>query len=204
VTLVHAFDIHWAWVVVAFHEAHKAYAVWLSGPRPKEFMMRFYHGQHSFYCGIDLHSKTLHACVVDDLGEKLLHRNYQCLHSKQLFHVLGRFDTKDIIIVCESIFNWYCLADVCAQRGYPFLLGHTLYLNAILGAKTKSDSIDSEKLARIIRGGNFPVWHVYPLGGCAARDLMRRRTHFVRRRAEAFTQLLLVHYPIVSCAGCIA
>ncbi len=39
--------------------------------------MKFYNSQHPFYCGIDLHSKTLHACVVDDRGEKLLHRNFQ-------------------------------------------------------------------------------------------------------------------------------
>ena len=29
-------------------------------------MMRFYRQQHGFYCGVDLHARTLHVCVVDD------------------------------------------------------------------------------------------------------------------------------------------
>ncbi len=31
--------------------------------------MKFYLEQHSFYCGIDLHAKTLHACVIDQNGK---------------------------------------------------------------------------------------------------------------------------------------
>ena len=27
--------------------------------------MRFYQQQHGFYCGIDLHARTMHVCVVD-------------------------------------------------------------------------------------------------------------------------------------------
>jgi hypothetical protein len=28
-------------------------------------MMRFYQGQHRFYCGIDLHARSMHLCIVD-------------------------------------------------------------------------------------------------------------------------------------------
>ena len=37
--------------------------------------MRFYKQQHQFYCGIDLHAKTMHVCLVDQAGEVLVHRN---------------------------------------------------------------------------------------------------------------------------------
>ena len=30
--------------------------------------MRFYSGQHRFYCGIDLHTRTLSLCVLDSGG----------------------------------------------------------------------------------------------------------------------------------------
>jgi hypothetical protein len=36
--------------------------------------MRFYNQQHQFYCGVDLHAKTLHLCVLDQAGEILRHR----------------------------------------------------------------------------------------------------------------------------------
>ena len=37
--------------------------------------MRFYTGQHRFYCGIDLHVRTMYVCVLDAAGEVLLHQN---------------------------------------------------------------------------------------------------------------------------------
>jgi len=140
--------------------------------------MKFYNQQHALYCGIDLHSKTLHACVVDEHGEKRLHRNFQCRQPERLFDKLADFDAKDIVVGCESTFNWYWLADVCEQRGLPFILGHALYLKAIHGGKTKSDPIDSEKLARIIRGGNFPLSHVYPKEKTIVQPSGRRQPHF--------------------------
>ena len=35
----------------------------------------FYQTQHPFYCGVDLHTKTLHVCIVDQAGTVLVHRN---------------------------------------------------------------------------------------------------------------------------------
>ena len=37
--------------------------------------MRFYTGQHAFYCGIDLHARVMYLCVMDQGGEILLHKN---------------------------------------------------------------------------------------------------------------------------------
>jgi len=37
--------------------------------------MRFYQVKHRHYCGIDLHARTMHVCVVDVEGCKLLHEN---------------------------------------------------------------------------------------------------------------------------------
>jgi hypothetical protein len=48
-------------------------------------------------------------------------------------------------------FNWYWLADLCLENKISFVLGHALYLKAIHGGKTKSDAIDSEKLAMLLR-----------------------------------------------------
>ena len=37
--------------------------------------MQFYTKQHPFYCGIDLHARTMYLCILDQAGETLLHRN---------------------------------------------------------------------------------------------------------------------------------
>jgi hypothetical protein len=37
--------------------------------------MRFYTKPHQFYCGIDLHARTMYVCIVNRDGEVLPHRN---------------------------------------------------------------------------------------------------------------------------------
>ena len=37
--------------------------------------MRFYTKQHLFYCGVDLHTRSMYICVLDQSGQILLHRN---------------------------------------------------------------------------------------------------------------------------------
>ncbi len=34
--------------------------------------MQFYTKQHPFYCGIDLHARTMYLCILDQAGETLL------------------------------------------------------------------------------------------------------------------------------------
>ena len=84
----------------------------------------------------------------------------------------------------ECMFTWYWLADLCAQEGIAFVLGHALYMKAIHGAKAKNDRIDSQKIAGLLRGGLLPQAYVYPAPMRATRDLLRRRTHLMRKRAE--------------------
>ena len=36
--------------------------------------MRFYTRQHPFYCGIDLHARTMYLCILNQAGEIVLHR----------------------------------------------------------------------------------------------------------------------------------
>jgi hypothetical protein len=38
---------------------------------------RFSTKQHPFSCGIDLQARTMDVCILDQAGEKLLHRNMQ-------------------------------------------------------------------------------------------------------------------------------
>ncbi len=57
-------------------------------------------------------------------------------------------------------------------------------MKAIHGAKTKNDRINSYKIAKLLRAGMILMAYVYPAKMRAARDLLRRRMHFVRKRSE--------------------
>ncbi|WP_287047907.1 transposase, partial [Treponema sp.] len=154
--------------------------------------MRFYKNQHQFYIGIDLHARTMYICVINNIGETVFHKNMECMYicvinniGETVFHknmecsrdnlelVTNTFG-KDIVVGVECIFTWYWVADFCAERGIDFALGHAYYMKSIHGGKTKSDKIDSEKIANMLRG---------------VRDLLRRRLFFVRQRAELSVHL---------------
>jgi transposase len=96
---------------------------------------------------------------------------------------------EDLVVCVECIFTWYWLADLCTQEGIPFVLGHALYMNAIHGGKAKNDKIDAQKIAVLLRGGMLPQAYVYPADMRATRDVLRRRLHLVRHRAELLTHV---------------
>jgi transposase len=145
--------------------------------------MRFYTNQHQFYCGIDLHAKKMYLCVLDSLGNIVLHRNMNA-NAEALVQAIAPFDGTDLVIAVECIFSWYWVADFCAQRNIPFVLGHALYMKAIHGSKTKNDKIDSRKIAMLLRAGMLPQAYVYPARMRATRDLLRRREYFMHKQAE--------------------
>jgi transposase len=157
--------------------------------------MRFFTDQHRYYCGIDLHARTMYLCILEgDSGEIVLHRNVRC-EPERFLRAIEPY-RKDLVVGVECIFCWYWLADLCAQEDIPFVLGHALYMKAIHGGKAKNDRVDAHKLATLLRGGAFPMAYVYPRGMRATRDLMRRRLYFVRRRSELFTHIRIVFHQL--------
>jgi transposase len=66
-------------------------------------------------------------------------------------------------------------------------------MKAIHGGKAKNDKIDADKIARLLKGGTFPLAYAYPKGMRETRDLLRRRTYLVRQRAELMTHLQILN-----------
>ena len=150
-------------------------------------MLRFYNQQHRFYCGVDLHARTLSLHVLDAEGKTLLARTIPAGPDAFLDAVAPYRD--GLVVACECMFAWYWLADLCQEHAIPFVLGHALYMKAIHGGKAKNDPIDAHKIAVLLRGGMLPQAYVYPRGMRETRDLLRRRTFLVRKRAEALVHL---------------
>jgi transposase len=150
--------------------------------------MRFYTKQHPFYCGIDLHAKTMYVVIVDQSGKVLVERNARA-DAKLFLEIIEPYRS-DVVVAVECIFTWYWLADLCEAEGIAFVLGHALYMKAIHGGKAKNDKIDAHKIAGLLRGGLLPYAYVYPALMRSTRDLLRRRLHLVRKRAELLSHIL--------------
>ena len=154
--------------------------------------MRFYTESHQHYCGIDLHARTMYLCILDHEGQVLLHENVKS-RPEAFLEAVAPY-REGLVVAVECIFTWYWLADLCRKEGIAFVLGHALYMKAIHGAKAKNDKVDALKIARLLKGGNLPQAYVYPPEMRATRDLLRRRLHFVRRRANLLAHVQNTHH----------
>lgn len=67
-------------------------------------------------------------------------------------------------------------------------------MKVIHGGKTKNDKVDSQKIARLIRGGNFPMAYVFPAKLRPYRNLLRRRNFLVHHRSEVPAHVKLTNY----------
>ena len=131
--------------------------------------MRFYPNQHPFSCGIDLHARSMYVGIVNHAGEVLLHRTRKAA-PEPLLQAIAPY-REGLVVAVECMCTWYWLADLCAQEGIAFVLGHALSLKAIHGGKATNDKIESHKIAVLLRGGMLPQASVSPAAMRAPRDL---------------------------------
>jgi transposase len=113
--------------------------------------MNVYNEQHAYYCGIDLHARTMYLCILDSAGNKVFHKNIPC-KAERFLQAIAPY-RGDLVVGAECIFCWYWIAGLCDREVIAIVLGHALYMKSIHGVKTKNDRIDSLKIARLMRTG---------------------------------------------------
>lgn len=124
---------------------------------------------------------------LDSEGHICVHKNIKA-HPEPLLKLIQPYQS-EMVLGVECMFSWYWVADFCDQHSIEFVLGHALYMKAIHGGKAKNDTIDSHKIAVLLRGGLFPQASVYPAELRGTRDLLRRRMHRMRKRAELLSHV---------------
>ena len=133
--------------------------------------MRWYKQQHRFYCGVDLHARSMFTHILDQAGVTVFERDLPA-NPDAFLNAVAPFRA-GLVVGVECMFAWYWLADLCEDESIPFTLGHALYMKAIHGGKSKNDRIDAAKIAGLLRGGMFPMAYVYPRAKRATRDWQR-------------------------------
>ena len=76
--------------------------------------MRFYNQQHRFYCGIDLHARTLALSVLDATGQVVARLTVSAA-PQAVLDALAPY-RQDVALACECMFAWYWLADLCQDQ----------------------------------------------------------------------------------------
>jgi hypothetical protein len=98
--------------------------------------MRFYNQAHRFYCGVDLHARSMYLWILDQAGTVVLHQEVPAEPGAFLEAIAPFRD--DLVVACECLFCWYWLADLCPTQNIAFVLCHALYMKAIHGGKSKT------------------------------------------------------------------
>src|SRR5262245_48262385 len=74
-------------------------------PRPRRTMMRFYNQVHRFYCGVDLHARSLAVCILDQAGAVVFADNLAADPATFLNAIASFRD--GLVVACECMFAWY-------------------------------------------------------------------------------------------------
>jgi len=140
------------------------------------------------YAGIDLHSSNNYIGVINELDERL----YSKRHSNRMDDILKALKPfkKDLQgVVVESTYNWYWLVDGLQDHGYKVHLANPSAIQQYEGLKHTDDKWDSFWLAHMKRLNILPEGYIYPKEDRPVRDLLRRRSMFVRHRTAHMLSL---------------
>ena len=70
--------------------------------------MNFYNNIHPYYCGIDLHARSLYVCILDQEGKTCLHKEVSADPEK--LHQLLKPYIGNIVVGVECMHCWYWVA----------------------------------------------------------------------------------------------
>ena len=147
-----------------------------------------------YYTGIDLHKFTSFLTTVDSSGKIIKQQNI-----KNVGHnFIQYFDSipGDHLTTVESTMTWYWLNDLFTSINIPLVLAHAKYVKAIAYAKVKTDKVDSQTLAQLLRLDYIPAAHKISNDKRTLRDALRARLKIVQRHTSITNSmhLLLAKY----------
>ena len=133
------------------------------------------------YIGLDVHKEFCQACVIDESGRALSNERFSST-SEELDRFLDRF--QDAKFVLESTGIWEFIYEGIEKRGFEAVLAHPLKVRAIAEARVKTDKVDAETLAQLLRADLIPRSWIPPKDIRDLRQLVRQRAYLVRQASS--------------------
>lgn len=142
-----------------------------------------------WHVGIDLHLRTLVVAAVNDAGEVKPAVTLQTSDTDEIVDLFQDLRPFRAVIEATSTYRW--LYDLLSPLG-QVVLAHPLRLRAMTVRRSKSDRLDSNLLAQLLRLDQVPLAYVPPERYQMLRDLVRYRAQLGRQVAQVKTQLKLI------------
>jgi transposase len=133
------------------------------------------------YVGLDVHKRVCHGTVMNWEGTIVKQERFSNNPRGLDTFMDGVGGAR---VVMEAGYCWQPVYDRLEERGHDVKLAHPLKTKAIAQAKVKTDKIDSEVLAHLLRADLVPESWVPPKEIRELRELVKRRVFLVRMRTK--------------------
>jgi transposase len=130
------------------------------------------------YVGLDFHKYFSFVTVMDGQGEILKRAKLQN-HPDTLLSFFGQLEA-EVTVAVEATWNWYWLQELFEDHHIPMKLVHPQRAKAIASARIKTDKIDSEILAHLLRANLLPEAYISTRETRLLRERLRYRASLVR------------------------
>lgn len=135
-----------------------------------------------FYVGLDIHSRQITICVLDDTGK--LYQRCQVRQIDQMMNFLERLP-RPWQVCYEASTGYGMYFEMLSEVADYVAVAHPGLLRLIFRSKQKNDRRDAQKLAKLLYVGEVPTVHVPTADVRAWRELITFRRKLVEKRTRA-------------------
>lgn len=143
-----------------------------------------------YFSGIDQHKHSSVITTLTDDGRRVAQATVPNQRAV-LLQYFAQFPGPHKAVV-ESTGRWYWLRDLLAPTGIELELAHAKLLKAIAYAKVKTDAVDADTLAQLLRVELIPHAHMISDAMRGPRDVLRTRLQLVERHVRCALTLASV------------
>lgn len=138
----------------------------------------------SIYIGMDLHKKTSNFCAMNKDGVILRETKIPTIREEVEKFINSFGKQEDLKIVLEPVSQSGFYADLLESLGVEVHLAHPKRVKAIAFAKVKTDKIDAEVLAHLLRSNMLPESYHSPKEFRLLKEKARSRMSLVEIRTQ--------------------
>ncbi len=143
------------------------------------------------YVGIDLHRRRSVIVVLDEAGDRVWSSRIENSRLNLEVELRSIVDAVEgpVHVVIEATWGWYWAADVVGEVGLEMHLAHPLAIKGYENRRVKTDWLDAELLADLLRMGRLPEAWIAPRSIRELRELVRYRRKLAQLRSGLKAQV---------------
>lgn len=128
------------------------------------------------YIGIDYHKQYFIATIMDERGRVISKEKVPTDRNSIKGYFKKEADKTEVKAVMEACYGWEYFYDEVNELVDELIMAHPLKTRIVAEARIKTDSIDSETLAHLLRADLIPQAYAPSAGTRYQKNLLRYRT----------------------------